>query len=195
MIQLPNTEWNTRFSVLPEARIAEVSGFVCSAGTVEEARVNGVPETYYARSYVPLEANQYADYNIRSRHFRCFETFFIETDSGGELQAVAATDGLGATKRSLNVSLVVARPREPEPAEHLRGLFERLLGEAARYSPASKLRFSYLYDLSFGGPVGVRVSKLFLESPEALGLIEEARIANETGANREAVLLAYVRQA
>lgn len=176
--------------IFPETWATRVGEFVTRAGTEEEARAGGGPEVIYCRIGPVGMQSHYTDYNVRSRHFRCVETFFVEVDAGGELRSVVAVDGLLFGRPTLSVTLIVTRARDGEDqAAHLRGLLEAVLAEARRYADVRRLRLSYLYSHSFSAPLESQVSRLIVDAPERLGLVEEARIANETGAGREAVLL------
>jgi hypothetical protein len=181
----------TTVRVLPESWAARVSDFIRGAGTAEQAAAEGVPEMLFSRVYLPTHMSFYSDFNIRSRHFRCQETFFVDIDEAGGLRAVVSLDGLRTKRRVANVNLIVARPPPSDPAAYLASLLDQVLRVAARYSAAVKLRLSYVYDTSFEAPLGVRMSSLFLDPPPSLPLREEARVANETGKNREVVLLAF----
>jgi hypothetical protein len=181
----------TRVRVLPERWIGRVSAFIRSAGTLEESLAEDRPEVVFTRGNLATGRASYSDYNIRTRHFRCLETFFVETDAQDVLRAVVALDGFRTSQRILNVSLVVARPDGSERSERLSLLLTRVLGEAAGYAAAEKLRFTYVVDSRSGVPLGSHLSELLLQPPEQLPFHEDARIPNETGQDREAVLLAF----
>jgi len=182
---------STQVRVMPEAWAGRVSEFIRSSGTSEEAAAEGRPELVYTRSFLPSEGVNYADFNVRSRHFRCIENFFVETDEQGAIRAVVGIDALRTSARVLRVSLVVAHRGEGDPAARLAGLLDATLAEVCKYSQADRLRFAYVYDTTAQAPLGVRMSELFLDPPEALPIREEARIPNDTGQTREAVLLAF----
>lgn len=187
----------SRVVLLREGSVADVAAFVASAGTEEElqdgARPDDRPEIVFSQIDpigLPLH---YSDFNIRSRHFRVLETFFVEVDGAGRIDAVVGTTGLKRDRRVLNVLLAVLR-RDPErpPGEHLRAVLDGTCRVAGRFVPAlQKLRFTFVYDPSFGGPLGAQVSRLLIDAADQAGLVEEARMANETGPGREALLLAF----
>lgn len=181
------SEWR----VLPESWTRRVSAFIRSAGTREESRAENRPELIYSRAYLPGERTFYSSYNIRSRHFRCLETFFVEVDGDGELVAVVGLDGLRRDSRVLAVSLVVARPDGRDPSERLAAMFAAVLDQASRYCDADRLRFTYVFDTSVEGPLGIHLSEALLHPSPHLPFREEARIPNETGQDREVVLLAF----
>ena len=93
----------------------------------------------------------------------------------------------------LNVQLAVIQHRPGENvAERLGGLLAGVCRVAASFaSGVRKLRFTFVLDPSFGGPLGSQVSRVLIDEYESVGLVEEARMANETGPGREAVLLAF----
>lgn len=182
---------STRVRVMPEVWANRVSEFIRSSGTSEEAATEGRPELIYTRSFLPSEGVNYADFNVRSRHFRCIESFFVETDENDAIRGVVGIDALRTGARVLRVSLIVAHPGEGDPAARLAALLDAVLKEANKYSQADRLRFAYVYDTTAQAPLGVRMSGLFLDPPDALPIREEARIPNDTGQTREAVLLAF----
>jgi hypothetical protein len=187
----PNGHRPTSVRVLPERWASRVSSFIRSAGTAEEAAAEDRPEMVFSRVYLPTQMNFYSDFNIRSRHFRCLETFFVEADDADEIRAVVSLEGLRTARRVSNVNLIVARVPADDGGAHLAELLGAVLREAGKYSATSKLRFTYIFDTSFEAPLGVRVSKFLTEPPADVPFVEEARIANETGKNREAVLLSF----
>jgi len=176
---------------MPETWAGRVSEFIRSSGTTEEATSEGRPELIYTRSFLPSEGVNYSDFNVRSRHFRCIENFFVETDEADAIRAVVGIDALRTSSRVLRVSLVVAHSEEGDPARRLTALLDAVLKEASVYCEADRLRFAYVFDTTAQAPLGVRMSALFLDPPEALRVREEARIPNDTGQTREAVLLAF----
>lgn len=178
--------------LLREARVVQVAAFVASGGTEDEVQVEDRPEIVFSQIDPIGLALHYSDFNIRSRHFRVLETFFVEEDADGRIEAVVGTTGLTRDRRVLNVQLVVMRHRPGEtPAARLRDLLLGV-GRVARHftSAARKMRFTFVLDPSFGGPLGAQVSRVLIDGYEDVGLVEEARMANETGPGREAVLLA-----
>jgi len=177
--------------LLPEAWVKRVSDFVVSGRMAEEGEPAGDrPEVLFSRSDPIVVQGNYSDYNIRSRHFRCLETFFIEVDEAGEIQSVVGLEGLLPGKRTVMVNLVIARPREGvDKATRMRELLEEVLRRAGEFVEISKLRITYLYDHNFSAPIQAQVWSTIIEAPERLGFIEEARIPNETGPGRDAVLL------
>ena len=177
--------------VLPERWAARVSEFIRSAGTAEEATAENRPEMMFSRVYLPTQMNFYSDFNIRSRHFRCIETFFVDEGSDGEIRAVVALEGLRTSRRAINLNLIVARPLWQDKGAYVAALLDGVLREASRYSAVDKLRLTYIYDTSFAAPIGIRLSDIFVHPPAHLPLVEEGRLPNETGKNREAVLLAF----
>jgi len=182
---------STSWRVLPESWAPRVSAFIRSAGTREESRSEGRPELVYSRAYLPGERTFYSNYNIRSPHFRCLETFFVEVDADGELVSVVGLDGLRTDSRVLAVSLVAARPDDQDPSERLAAMLEAVLDQASRYCDADRLRFTYVFDTSVEGPLGIHLSESLLNPAPHLPFREEARIPNETGQDREVVMLSF----
>lgn len=180
-----------RVRVLPETWAASVSAFIRSAGSSEEAAAENRPQMVFSRVYLPTQMNLYSDFNIRSRHFRCQETFFVEAGDDGSIRAVVSLEGLRTKRRVSNVSLVAARLPADDPGGYLVDLLDQVLEVGARFSALTRLRFSYIYDTSFDAPLGVRMSSLLFRPPQHLPFFEEGRIPNETGKNREVVLLAF----
>lgn len=180
-----------RVRLLPEAWAGRVSNFIRSGGTAEEAESEGRPETVLSRVYLPAQMGYYSDFNVRSRHFRCLETFFVAVGPDDEIHAVVSVDGLRSTRVVTAVNLIVAQRSRGDRAGDLAALLDGVLREAQRYSATERLRISYLYDTSFEAPVGVRIATVLSDPPDALPLREEARFPNETGRNREAVMLAF----
>lgn len=180
-----------RVRVLPEIWCAPVSAFIRSAGSSEETTAEERPQMVFSRVYLPTQMNIYSDFNIRSRHFRCQETFFVEAGDDGSIRAVVSLEGLRTKRRVLNVSLIAARLPAADPGGYLVELLDQVLDVAARFSAVKRLRFSYIYDTSFDAPLGVRMSGLLFRPPQHLPFFEEGRIPNETGKNREVVLLAF----
>lgn len=181
-----------RIIVMPEAWVKRVATFVTSGVGEEQARAEARPAVLFSRTDPIAVQGNYSDYNVRSRHFRCLETFFVEVDDAGEIQAVVALEGLIHGKRTLLVYMVVALlPSEVGTGERLRGLLAGVQAKAAEFVPVGKLRITYLYDHSFAAPVQAQVAKLITDAPDEAGLIEEARVPNETGPGREAVLLSW----
>ncbi len=184
--------------LLREATVAEVAAFIASGGTEEEVQLEERseeerPEIVFSQ-VDPLGLGlHYSDFNIRSRHFRVLETFFVEVDGEGRLEAVVSTTGLKRDRRVLTVQLVVIRKRPGEdPADRLRALLAGVCRVARGFVPGvRKLRFTFVLDPSFGGALGSQVSQVLIGGYEPAGLVEEARMANETGPGREAVLLAF----
>lgn len=193
----------SRVRVLPEIWADRVSQFIRSSVTPELVTATGegsierteqdpdAPEMLFARVYLATQMNYYSDFNIRARHFRCIENFFVLTDDDDELRAVVGLEGIRSSRRVLNVGLIVARMPEEEPQRFLAELLDGVLHEAARYCQAIKLRFTYVYDTSFEAPIGVRMSEWLSDPDPSLPYEEEARVPNETGLNREAVLLSF----
>jgi len=177
--------------VLPESWVTRVSEFIRSAGTLAEAEAEERPETIFSRSYLPAHMSYYSDFNIRSRHFRCIETFFVAVGPDEELQAVVSVNGLRTDTAVATANLIVARPSEGDRGADLAALLDGALQVMKRFAAVQRLRISYLYDISFEAAVGVRISQLLVDSPESLNLVEDARFPNETGRNREAVLLSF----
>ncbi len=177
--------------VLPERWAARVSAFVRSSGTAEEAAAEDRPQMVFSRVYLPTQMNFYSDFNIRSRHFRCSEIFFVQTDATDAIHAVVSLEGLRTAQKVANLSLIVARLTPGQEAAELVALLDQVLHEASKYSAVEKLRCTYVYDTSFQAPLGIRISNLLVHPPSTLPFFEEARIPNETGKYREAVLLAF----
>jgi hypothetical protein len=179
--------------LLREATVVDVAAFIASGATEEEGGHEERPEIVFSQIDPIGLALHYADFNVRSRHFRVIETFFVEVDDDGRIQAVVGTTGLKRDRRVLNVQLVVARPRPGEDAaERLRALLAGVGRVAREFAPGvRKLRFTFVLDPSFGGALGSQVSQVLVDGYERVGLVEEARMANETGPGREAVLLAF----
>jgi hypothetical protein len=178
--------------VLPETWVTRVSEFIRSSGTLAEAEAEERPETVFSRSYLPAHMSYYSDFNIRSRHFRCIETFFVAVGPDEEIQAVVSVNGLRTDTAVATAVLIVARPSEGDRAADLAALLDGVLQAIKRFAAsAHRLRISYLYDISFEAAVGVRISQLLVDAPESLHLVEDARFPNETGRNREAVLLSF----
>lgn len=192
-----NGDLERRVVILREAWIRRVSEFIASAGIKASAEDGGSaedpdkPQIFYSRLQLPLRQSHFSDFNIRSRHFHCAETFFLEIDPSDRLLSVVGTDGLLSRKRSLSLSLLVARDVGANRVEWLRRLFQGVLEVANRYTPTRKLRFSYIYDSNFRSPLGCQVDDLLLDPVEETRLQEEFRIANETGKGREAVLFGF----
>ncbi len=180
-----------RVRVLPETWAASVSAFVRHSGSSEEAAAENRPEMVFSRVYLPTQMNLYSDFNIRSRHFRCQETFFVEAGDDGSISAVVSLEGLRTKRRVSNVSLIAARLPADDAGGYLVQLLDQVLEIAGRFSAMRRLRFSYVYDTSFDAPLGVRMSNLLFRPPQHLPFFEEGRIPNETGKNREVVLLAF----
>ena len=180
-----------RVRVLPETWAASVSAFIRSAGSGEEAAAENRPQMVFSRVYLPTQMNLYSDFNIRARHFRCQETFFVEAEDDGSIGAVVSIEGLRTKRRVSNVSLIAARLPADDPGGYLVELLDQVIEVAARFSAMTRLRFSYIYDTSFDAPLGVRMSNLLFRPPPHLPFFEEGRIPNETGKNREVVLVAF----
>jgi hypothetical protein len=181
----------TRIRVLPETWAGRVSDFIRSSGTEEEAAAEARPELLYTRFYLPAEGAYYSDFNVRSRQLRCIENFFVESDEQDEIKAVVAIEAPRSDSRVLRVSLVVAHVGDGDPAQRLAHLLDGVLSVARQFTPADRLRFAYVYDTTAETTVGVRMAKVFHNLPPELPFREEARIPNETGQTREAVLLAF----
>jgi len=179
---------------LPERLAGKVAAFIRAAGTSEEAKAEGRPEMVFSRVYLPTQMKFYSDYNIRSRHFRCLETFFVHCDEDGEIRAVVSTDGLRTHRRVTGVNLVVAKLPNEDSGTYIATLLDAVLNEIRKYSATCKLRFTYIYDTSFESALGVRISDYLLHPPADSPLVEEGRIPNETGKNREAVMLSFMKQ-
>jgi len=177
--------------LMREAWVKRIAAFVATAGTPEEARLEGRPEIVFSKIDQTVLGAHYSDFNVRSRHFRCLETFLVEVDEAEQITALVAVDGLTSAKRILNVNLVVAMPSEQPIADRLRALLDGALEVCRRFTPIAKLRLLYIFDHSFSAPLGAHVAPLLIDGFEAAGLVEEARIANETGPGREAVLLGF----
>jgi hypothetical protein len=180
--------------LLREVSVVDVAAFVAAAGTEEEIVGEDRPEIVFSQIDPIGLSLHYADFNIRSRHFRVLESFFVDAGADGRIRAVVGTTGLKRDRRVLNVQLVVLR-RGPEEdvAARLRALLAGVFVRAREFAPAvRKLRFTFVLDPSFGGALGAQVSRVLVEGWERVGLVEEARMANETGPGREAVLLAFV---
>lgn len=177
--------------VLPERWAARVSAFVRSSGTAEEALAEDRPQMVFSRVYLPTQMNFYADFNIRSRHLRCSEIFFVQTDGTDGIHAVVSLEGLRTAQKVVNLSLIVARLTPGREGAELVALLDQVLHEASKYSAVEKLRCTYIYDTSFQAPLGIRISNLLVHPPSELPFFEEARIPNETGKSREAVLLGF----
>jgi hypothetical protein len=177
--------------LMQEAWVKRVAAFVAGAGTIEEARVDGQPEIVFSKidqTGIPMH---YSDFNVRSRHFRCLESFFVEVDAAGEITGLIAVDGLRSDRRILNVNLLVAAAG-PEPRTvRVQGMLDGTLRAIRAFVPVAKLRLLYIFDHSFSAPLGAHVSPVLIDQFEDVGLFEEARIANETGPGREAVLLGF----
>jgi len=94
------------------------------AGTPEEARLEGRPEIVFSKIDQTVLGAHYSDFNVRSRHFRCLETFLVEVDEAEQITALVAVDGLTSAKRILNVNLVVAMPSGQPVADRLRALLD-----------------------------------------------------------------------
>jgi hypothetical protein len=186
-----DTAVTRRVRVLPETWAASVSAFIRSAGSSEEAVADNRPQLVFSRVYLPTQMNLYSDFNIRSRHFRCQETFFVEADDDGTIGSVVSLEGLRTKRRVSNVSLIATQLPADDPGGYLVELLDQVLDVAARFSAVTRLRFSYIYDTSFDAPLGVRMSSLLFRPPQHLPFFEEGRIPNETGKNREVVLLAF----
>lgn len=179
--------------LLSEAAVVEVASFVASAGTEEEIEGQDRPEIVFCQIDPIGLALHYSDFNIRSRQFRVLETFFVERGPDGRIDAVVATSGVKRDRRVLNVLLAILRHRPDEdPAAHLQRVLTGVFRAARRFAEGlRRLRFTFVYDPSFAGPLGAQVSRLLLERPDDVGLLEEARMANETGPGREALLLGF----
>lgn len=179
--------------LLREAAVVDVAAFVAAAGTEEEIAGDDRPEIVFSQIDPIGLALHYSDFNIRSRHFRVIETFFMEVDADGRIQAIVGTTGLKRDRRVLNALLVVLRQQPGEDqAAHLRRVLEGVCRQARSFAPElQKIRFTFVLDPSFGGPLGAQVSRLLIDGYESVGLVEEARMANETGPGREALLLGF----
>lgn len=179
--------------LLPEAAVVDVAAFVANAGPEEEIEGQDRPEIVFSQIDPIGLALHYSDFNIRSRHFRVLETFFVERGPEGRIDAVIGTSGVKRDRRVLNVLLAVLRHTSDEdPADHLRRVLTGVFQHAQCFAePLRRLRFTFVYDPSFAGPLGAQVSRLLLDRWEDAGLHEEARMANETGPGREALLLGF----
>ena len=182
--------------VLRENSLSEVVAFLAAART--EAEGDGVEtETGAEIAFCQTDpvgiASQYTDFNIRSRHFRVVETFFVERDAAGRMTGLLTTSGMRRDSRVLHMFFVAIR-REPgdDFVERLRHLLQGVCDRTRLFAPAiAKLRLTFVLDPSLGGPLGSYVSPALVDDYERAGMVEEARIANETAPGREAVLLTY----
>ena len=178
--------------LMREAWVKRISAFVANAGTPEEARLEGRPEIVFSKIDQTGLPVHYSDFNVRSRHFRCLESFFVEQDATGRITGLVSLDGLRSDKRVLNVNLLLAEPG-PEPiAARLQAMLDGTVAAVRAFVPIAKLRLLYIFDHSFSAPLGAHVAPVLIDEFDRAGLFEEARIANETGPGREAVLLGFL---
>ncbi len=178
--------------LMREAWVKRVAAFIAGAGTPEEARLETRPEIVFSKIDQTGLPVHYSDFNVRSRHFRCLESFFVELDPTGRITGLVAVDGLRSDKRILNVNLLLAEPG-PEPiAARLQAMLAGAVASIQAFVPIAKLRLLYIFDHSFSAPLGAHVAPVLIDEFERAGLFEEARIANETGPGREAVLLGFL---
>lgn len=178
--------------LMREAWVKRVAAFVASAGTPEEARLDGRPEIVFSKIDQTGLPVHYSDFNVRSRHFRCLESFFVEVDPTGQVTGLVAVDGLRSDKRILNVNLLLARPGEEPMATRVQRMLDGTVAAIRAFVPVAKLRLLYIFDHSFSAPLGAHVAPVLIDEFDRAGLFEEARIANETGPGREAVLLGFL---
>jgi len=188
-----------RVSLLRERWLADVTAFVAAARAEgDEPETEGVergdaPEMAFCHMDPIGVPSHYSDFNIRSRHFRVVETFFVERDASGAITGLVSTTGLRRDRRVLHVCLVIVR-RAPDErlADRVRTVLAGACREALGFAQAvRKLRFTFVLDPSLGGPLGAHVPRSLIDEYDRAGLVEEARIANETAPGREAVLLTF----
>ena len=75
-------------------------------------------------------------------------------------------------------------------ADHVRSLLRGVLDAVRQFAPGvGKLRIVYVFEPTWSDALGAHVSQELINNYQGAGLVEEARIANETGPGREAVLL------
>jgi hypothetical protein len=178
--------------LMREAWVKRVAAFIASSGTAEEARLDGRPEIVFSKIDQTGLPIHYSDFNVRSRHFRCLESFFVEVDATGRITGLVTVDGLRSDKRILNVNLLLAEPG-PEPmTARLQRMLQGTVAAIQAFVPILKLRLLYIFDHSFSAPLGAHVAPVLIDEFDQAGLFEEARIANETGPGREAVLLGFL---
>lgn len=178
--------------LMREAWVKRVAAFIASSGTAEEARLDGRPEIVFSKIDQTGLPVHYSDFNVRSRHFRCLESFFVEVDPEGRITGLVTVDGLRSDKRILNVNLVLMSPGSEPVEDRVRGILDGAVRAIREFVPITKLRLLYIFDHSFSAPLGAHVAPVLIDAFDGAGLFEEARIANETGPGREAVLLGFL---
>jgi len=177
--------------VLPESWTSAVAAFVQEAIFPPEEADVGAAVLLWSRDYAPQQAHHFAPFNIRARHFRCQDTWFVQSQPDGALSGAVAFDGLRGDRPVVGVNLVVSRMSKRGIASELERLLSGAMEVAREYVPLSRLRFAYPFDPASGEPIGVRACGALLDPFNGLLLEEEARIPNETGRRREFVMLAF----
>lgn len=176
--------------VLPETWVLRAEAFIRDA----EHGVANPPRILFARERsLRNSSGHYAAYEIRSRQLRCVEAFFVETLDDERITALVAIEGMRTLKPVAHVSLLVCRDGDGDEATRLCELLDQVLVEAGRYSALQRLRFSYGVDSTLCETLGAVVCDTLRDPPLHVPLLEEARIPNEFGPGREAVLVAYSR--
>jgi hypothetical protein len=180
--------------IMPESWAFRVGGFLSVATDGTDGTVQVRPRVLFHRNYAVKQIDHFAGFNIRERHFRCIETFFIKADALGQIETVMVVEGIRTGNVVLNVNLFASRvlPFAPDqPSAALAEYMNDVIVVASEYCAASRLRFAYLLDMRSQRVVDGEVCQLLSETHGDAGLFVEARIPHETGRGRVAVMLGF----
>ncbi len=180
--------------IMPESWAFRVAGFLAAATDDAIGEVEVRPKVLFLRNNAMRQIDHLTGFNIRERHFRCIETFFVRADALGEIETVIAVEGIRTRSVVLTASLLVSKvlpSLASEGGDTLAKYRRDVIVVAAEFCAASRLRFTYLIDSNGKNVVGGKMCQLLLQTPEDAGLFVEARIRHETGRDREIVMLGF----